>query len=80
MRKILILCATISLAACNSAPDETVTCSYDLAKNEKTCSITAEERRTFEGMAGDPKALTRVTASNGKTYQLQPDGTLVEEK
>ena len=80
MRKLLILCATLALAACNSAPGETVTCSYDLAKNEKTCSITAEERRTFESMTGDPKSLTRVTASNGKTYQQQPDGTLVEEK
>lgn len=80
MRKLLILCATLALAACNSAPGETVTCSYDLAKNEKTCSITAEERRTFEGMVEDPKELTRITASNGKTYQQQADGTLVEEK
>ena len=81
MKKLFILSIALGLSACNAAVStDTVSCSYDLAKNEKTCDISKSERHELEVSGIDLTEATKIHTSDGKTYVAQADGSYVEEK
>ena len=69
---ILAAVATLPLAACNRmAPEEITSCTFDVAQNTKTCTLTANERQDLYTSVQDT-----VKVVDGVSYRQQPDGSL----
>lgn len=84
MKKIILLIVpALALSACNQVKSEVESCTYNLAKKEKTCELSTKEYKVMTDHVSEADITPQVlgyTRVDGKDYDIMSDGTLVPHR